>query len=526
MLVDLAAEATGAPLADPEPLDADLPARAEARGESLPAPRQHPAEVEEAGHAEAAAPAEALPDGSAPEPVAPDASVPEPVAPERLEALAARFTDKEFIAQPESMDALPLRRSVPDDLLGPLAERFGLKAEATRLRADLLRQGPSEQRERLDHALRSKAGALSGCTLWMLDDDLPAPCTPGTLDLLADAFDNAREATALLSDLRAADLHLRDRHLFKNVLYLAAEAQSAVRAAFHALSGRLSDQTPPHRYGEEPDQETLFGWLREVTETEQVHVSQYMKITQAAAPHRAADLAYRLRALRDEARLPDADTASAAPPFSQQSALRYHLDCALGKPWNEAYHWDRTVSLIAEALDDGVPPSNTTLRELLLPALPDLPEELPESIRPVLDEIDRYLDRKAQQEQPEVTPARQSADVQRLADLLRGRAVVLVGGTPSPTHHQAICEAFELDRLDWITTRAHQSTASFEPYVARPDVAVVIVAIRWSSHSFPDDMRLYCDKHDRLLVRHPYGLNPNQIAFQTLSQVGDRLADQ
>ena len=48
-------------------------------------------------------------------------------------------------------------------------------------------------------------------------------------------------------------------------------------------------------------------------------------------------------------------------------------------------------------------------------------------------------------------------------------------------------------------------------------MALVVLAIRWSSHSF-GDVKGYCDQYGKPLVRLPAGYNPNQVAVQVLSQ--------
>lgn len=58
--------------------------------------------------------------------------------------------------------------------------------------------------------------------------------------------------------------------------------------------------------------------------------------------------------------------------------------------------------------------------------------------------------------------------------------------------------------------------------MARSDVAAVLLAIRWSSHSY-GDVKEYCDKYGKPLVYLTGGYNPNQVAHQILAQVGDRL---
>ena len=51
---------------------------------------------------------------------------------------------------------------------------------------------------------------------------------------------------------------------------------------------------------------------------------------------------------------------------------------------------------------------------------------------------------------------------------------------------------------------------------------LVIVAIRWSSHSFENVDEL-CRKYGKLYVRLPGGYNANQVAKQILDQVGEQL---
>jgi hypothetical protein len=98
----------------------------------------------------------------------------------------------------------------------------------------------------------------------------------------------------------------------------------------------------------------------------------------------------------------------------------------------------------------------------------------------------------------------------------------MIGGVPRPHARQALERAFGLAALDWVGTREHESIAPFEAHVARPEVAVVLLAIRWSSHSFGGVLR-FCDHHRKPLVRLPGGYNPDQVARQILEQVSGRL---
>jgi hypothetical protein len=139
----------------------------------------------------------------------------------------------------------------------------------------------------------------------------------------------------------------------------------------------------------------------------------------------------------------------------------------------------------------------------------------------VFREIDTYLASRPAEEKP-AAPEPPSAEVMAVAELLRGRELVLIGGTVRPEHEAALTEAFGLAGVRWLSTPEHTSFTVFEPAVARPEVAVVLLAIRWSSHDYAE-VKKFCDRYDKPLVRLPRGYNRNQVAHEILRQAGHRL---
>src|SRR5690606_23395023 len=137
-------------------------------------------------------------------------------------------------------------------------------------------------------------------------------------------------------------------------------------------------------------------------------------------------------------------------------------------------------------------PSNPEIRDLLIPVIDDhaIPEPVPGGFERVLREIDRYLATRppssSDASSAATTDATATEEVRRVADLLRGTTLVLIGGVRRPHAHEALRSAFELRDVDWVETREHESIDRFEPHVARPGVHVVLLAIRWASHSFGD----------------------------------------
>ena len=122
-----------------------------------------------------------------------------------------------------------------------------------------------------------------------------------------------------------------------------------------------------------------------------------------------------------------------------------------------------------------------------------------------------------------------SADVRRVAARLQNRVVIIIGGERKPHGCDALKSAFRLNDLIWISTREHGSPGQLEDYVARQDVAAVLLAICWTSHSY-GAVKDFCRKHGKVFVRLPSGYNPNQVAHQllckrTASETHCRLAE-
>jgi hypothetical protein len=137
----------------------------------------------------------------------------------------------------------------------------------------------------------------------------------------------------------------------------------------------------------------------------------------------------------------------------------------------------------------------------------------------VVAEIDRYIASR-EPEQPEAAVARApTPELRRAIEFTRGKVVVLIGGQCRPHSQRALERDLELGELRWIPSRSHQSISEFEPQVAREEVGLVILAIRWASHSF-EGVGDMCVKYAKPFVRLPGGYGPNQVAAQIVSQVG------
>ena len=127
--------------------------------------------------------------------------------------------------------------------------------------------------------------------------------------------------------------------------------------------------------------------------------------------------------------------------------------------------------------------------------------------------MDRYL---ATQSPPEQRLVRRvSPEVQQVAKLYKGKTMVIIGGDCRPHAHEALKLAFCLKDLIWIPTNGRESTDIFVPSISRPDVAVVLLAIRWCRYYF-NRAKAICDKYGKEFFRLPTGYSPNQVAHQIL----------
>jgi len=74
----------------------------------------------------------------------------------------------------------------------------------------------------------------------------------------------------------------------------------------------------------------------------------------------------------------------------------------------------------------------------------------------VVREIDRYVSTRPPKPDPAAS-APQTEDVRRAHDLLRGKAMVMIGGERRPLAADALTSALGLSELLWVETREHQT---------------------------------------------------------------------
>ena len=404
----------------------------------------------------------------------------------------------------------PATRAISDADLPAIEARCRLKAEGIRWSATRRRRMDQGAEFRVEIAPRDREivdrARDLGCYLWMNTPDFGVPNDPSAMENAAGWFEAVADAVALIREMRP-DANA-NRAFVEPALDLLAKAQSALKVAIEEIGG-------PH----DQDQYRIYDWLRGIAAREQIYIRRHMRLDDPADPADLSEMEERLEAL--DAKFQEV-RQSAKRRKSYFNRLRYHAQ-RIARGSGGDHDWSKVAGTIDEMVGDGIPASNLEIREILLPILDLMPEieDLPTGCGLVLREIDRYLANRMVI--PEATtPEAPNAQVAEAARLLEGKSAVLIGGVRRPEAHEALKAAFGLKDLVWFETREHESIDVFEPYVARPEVALVILAIRWSSHSF-EGVKKFCDDHEKPMVRLPGGYGVNQVAAQILAQCSEQL---
>ena len=427
---------------------------------------------------------------------------PEPLAPPPVRSsLTLKDLNVPFLLPPDLLPPSPVPTPERSDRapMPTLAARSRVKAEAARLLAG---EGGDAV------AIERRASALPDCRLWMLFD--PPTTPPAVWRDLAGAYEAAAAAADLIVTWDGLPETQADATAAE-VLLLAAEAQSTLMAA-------VSDTRMISGYDEEQLQ--IFLRLRDETSWRRIKVDRFMKRTDRADPARAADVRRRVLDVAD--RLKRSGGQDRQRQKHLKNAFR-KLDLIRADPAGNAGEWPRVLEIIDVLVADGLPPSHAELRDHLLAVWDHLPPELavPAGAGRVLTACERFLEDRPVPATPAI-PEPPSAEVAAVAGTLRGRELVLIGGQSRPQHKKALCDAFGLADVRWLSTPEHTSYTVFEPDIARPEVAVVVLAVRWMSHDY-DRVSGYCERYGKPLVRLTAGYNPNQLAHQIVAQVGRKL---
>jgi hypothetical protein len=416
-----------------------------------------------------------------------------PASREDIEKLQRAFQGHTYDAPAtRSLTIVQAQDKSPDaaTLLGTLSSDCAVKA--ARIRQRQMHEGLA-------------LAAMDNPGLYWLDKLLATAAAPAAdWDMLAGAYEVVATLIETLADVLDDPELARYR---QSGLEHAAEAQSALRAAVARIQLRP-----------DPSQDAIFHWLRRRAEEDSIFIKRYMRIDDQADP---VDWRARLERMVQWRESVESTIYRYRHERKLFGKLRYQLRQV---PRGGAQAWTRALQTIEAIIAQGTPPSSRALRDLLWPHRTALAAEQKrsQSIALVAREIERARRLPIKRPQANASNNRAEPHIAQAADLLRGTTVVIIGGEYRPQVAQTIEDAFDLHALVWCDTRPHQSHMPLEPAITRAEVSVVLLAIRWASHGL-GEVRTFCDRYQKPLVRLPGGYNVSQLAHQILQQASARL---
>lgn len=344
-------------------------------------------------------------------------------------------------------------------------------------------------------------GIDSGVSLWMLQPHkVERQLNSAEATLLAGGFSLVADAIQLL--LEACEMNFKAGVRFKERLTLLAEAQSMLHSIISSLELPKDD-----------DQHAIFMLLRIFCKNNRVFLPQ---LSDSKREITLSEITSHRRRIE-----------IAKLPIVRQRNIEILLtdirQLILAAAPEDEKQWLLIAHRIKRLMSAGMRPSDVRLRDILLPAYEDIPtiDGCPKEFLVVMETIDTFLASRPDssstvQNQP---PTQEVAEVRQL---LEGRKVVLICGLERQSSKLEIERAFGLQELIWVSTHVHTPVEQFEPYVQTPNVAVVLLAIRFARHGY-GKVNEYCEKAKLPFVRLPAGYGVNQIARQIWSQCGNRL---
>lgn len=411
-----------------------------------------------------------------------------------------------------STHAAPVsRRRVSD--LEPLARRMDLKADscswAVRRYDELVAGNGFDPVKAEYEEIRGRAGTMQPCFLWMIHPDSQSI---GRDDWIRLEGCYRACAEVLKTILEFPDAYESEPELLK----LLGETQSAIRAGM-AACGAMPQWI-------DLDQQQVFEWCKAEGEVKRLF-NPYLGLDRLADPSLHGGMLARARKLHSDLK---ERKESVRERRRGLNTIRYHIEQLEDGAENTEHHWARIAEGVEMTLRGGAPPSLPELVDAIVPVADDVPEHILDhrGVRQVMRFVDQRLSAsEARDPSPALTARTATPQVLLVREALRGSRVVLIGGEQR-THSKEVLEReFELAALEWPTSEEHQSISSFEPVIARSDTKLVIVMIRWASHSF-EGVQEICRKYGKAFVRLPGGYNPSQVAHQIVEQASAQLGIQ
>lgn len=359
-------------------------------------------------------------------------------------------------------------------------------------------------------ALIARGKTLPDCFLWMVNPKALA-CEASTLESIRACYTNLADSAAMMGEYTEAR---GEGHWPTDALWAMAEAQSALYASLLHSPLLKAD----------PDQLLCYGFVRDEARRRHLFMDRFLSIDAVADPAAAPDLAARITALREAAA---GERRSAKLRKNAMGKAEYHAsrlaECA---PEDRDEQIGKIEAAAAAFLEYGGQRHSPSLLRIARAAIETGGPLVTDGsvLRSLVDEADRRSHQPENGDAEDSETRAESPEVAQAREILRGRVVLLVGGEERPLHARNLEQAFELKELRWAPHREHTTLAPIEHEIARADVGLVLLPIRWNGTETGPQIRAWCHEYHKLCVTLKAGYNANQIAHAVLQQVSERLA--
>lgn len=391
--------------------------------------------------------------------------------------------------------------------IGDLIDRLHRKADAAALVAEqhaLKANGvaPSTAFFSRRHQLLQEAKADSQY-LWMLDQKQAITPDSAKFGILSGCFDAAAEAMAVFRLAGTADT---DCSLtISNSLKLLAEALLSLRVALKEC-GRFKEE----------DHAEAFERLKDATSSCGVKVPFGMHLDDELDPDEFVSIAGRTLVIAKDIKAAERireERGQLLDVLSEKALKHDHLHPkALAE----------METIVERLLATGLQPSRNEFRR----ALGGISESLQATCQnsPALMKVVTAIStpRRPQMQAQARGKAGVASEVQKVADLLRGKSMVIIGGEERHERTEEIKRSFGLAHVRWISVRHSHSYRDFSPAIEAEAVAVVVLLSRFVPESFRKCKKL-CKNASVPQVSVSGGYGVNQLAAAILTQAGDRL---
>ncbi len=398
----------------------------------------------------------------------------------------------------EETSSRPARRAD----LAMVLRRARWKAAACRLAVDKRATDEGDVSvTRVEENLRRQRTELDECWAWMLDSPRGKVDDRRLLEVAAcyDTVALAAESVAKLEGVGALTPKPP-----AELLYLMAEAQSALLAGLHACDLRGDS-----------DQRDLFLWLKEQTTRHRIYVDRHMRLDDPADSSASPDLSARIHAFVDS-RLGLLERGRVRNQLLNK--VRYHLGKARDAGAATEADLNALEAAAADWIDAGLDPGDTELGDMVAELAVDSSSNR-EATAKIL--ALRVTDIEAEVEEPQGSRRDIVGESRALLDGLRALAI---GPSGEEEQAQALVPALGLGGLRYLVLGEDEPPMPvLEIQVAAPETDLVLIAHRLPQDAY-DRFKALCMERERPFVRLPAsGFEPEEVGHQILRQVAWRL---